>query len=288
MFYITFVLYNKHIEEISSGENIRFLVEKYGTDNIKVIVIDNSDNAKFVSDNRKSWESFCDGIKYIKNDENLGLARSYNRVLKFVFKSGADSANDFMMFMDDDTLFSYEYLESVYLAALENRADNEAFDKDINNIDISNKINVIAGLINSGGIPMSPLYSFKFSYGLKDYVTEAGIYDDIICINSGTAVRLEALRKVGGFEKRLFMDMVDYTLFYKLRRRALCKVLILPVKTEQRFSGRTRMDKKSALRRYEIFKKDFEVYSEIAHLGKLFTKIYLLKRRVMLELKSGD
>ena len=54
MFYITFVLYNKHIEDIASIENVKSLVAKYGQDHIRIILVDNSDDKEFsVDDNTK-------------------------------------------------------------------------------------------------------------------------------------------------------------------------------------------------------------------------------------------
>ena len=134
---------------------------------------------------------------------------------------------------------------------------------------------------------MSPIKSFKMKYKLSDFVINQGVYKNIICINSGMAIRLSALEMIGGFEESLFLDMVDYMLFYRLIEKDLCRVFVMPKRIVQSFSGRTKMTKETARKRYMIFSKDFIRYAELTGLSKMYTATYLLKRKMAMEVKSG-
>ena len=103
-------------------------------------------------------------------------------------------------------------------------------------------------------------------------------------LHLSTVQRLSGLNH---FNEKLFLDMIDYTLCYSLSRRGLCKVRVLDEVIEQSFSGRTKTGKKVLLKRFDIYKKDFETYCRITGRSRLFCRIALLKRRLMIELKSG-
>ena len=274
MLYITFVVYNKHINEIKCREKIKNLVIKHGRDKIKTIVIDNSDNLDCqVDDEIRSYIAES-GIIYINNEENLGLSKAYNRSIDYALHDSSDHNDDFMLFVDDDTDISEEYLESMLMESLDPARKSDG-------------VNVICGIVDSDDKPMSPVKQFKFIYKSNDFITEPGIYEDIVSINSGTVVRLSALEKIDGYDERLFLDMTDYLLFYNLKRHGLCKVLVTSDRMSQSFSGRTKTDKKTAFHRFDIFKKDFQTYSEITGKSRFYTWLYLTKRRVMIEIKSS-
>ena len=269
MLFISLVVYNKKIENIRSKESIIKLCEEYGAQNIRVIVVDNSDKTF------DSGDIFLSGneVTYIKNGKNLGLSKAYNRAVKCAKKISNAPENDFMLFLDDDTYIPYEYLNKVY--------------KNFEALSHSDEgVNVITGLVKSGERPLSPMKGYRFRYKSNDYIVKPGIYDDITFINSGTAIRLGSIIEVNGFNEDLFLDMIDYTIAYELSRHRLCRVKVLNSILEQKFSGRTRVSKKRLLKRFNIYKKDFKKYCEITGRSKIFCRLALLKRRLMIELKS--
>lgn len=270
MLFVAIVIYNKKAEDIASmGDLLRFY-KNHGFDHLRVIVVDNSD--KDISSDKKFLSE--EKIAYIRNNKNLGLSKAYNKAVRYAKHVSVDPKKDFILFLDDDTAVSYDYLEKLYDASLVEATSTDG-------------INVITSMVRSGGRPLSPTRGFRFRYSNKDYIKKSGVYDDITFINSTTAIRLESLLKAGGFNEKLFLDMIDYTLCYSLSRRGLCKVRVLDEVIEQSFSGRTKTGKKVLLKRFDIYKKDFETYCRITGRSRLFCRIALLKRRLMIELKSG-
>lgn len=277
MLYIAIVMYNKKIADVLSRYSANRLLERHGEDKTHIIMVDNSETQLNDDDELKDFIA-KHGIAYIHNGKNLGLSKAYNQALEYALHDSEDPNWDFLMLLDDDTDLTYPYMHEIYAAYKEaSLPENSAEDK------LEKKINVITGLIESGGRPMSPIYRFRFSYSEKNCITTPGTYENICCISSGMAVRLSALEKVGGFEESLFLDMIDYTLMYQLNRRKFNNVQVVNAKLEQSFSGRQLKPRREVMARYNIYCKDFTRYCEITRRGRLYAKLHLLKRRISLE-----
>ena len=277
MLYIAIVMYNKKIADVLSRYSANRLLERHGEDKTHIIMVDNSETQLNDDDELKDFIA-KHGIAYIHNGKNLGLSKAYNQALEYALHDSEDPNRDFLMLLDDDTDLTYPYMHEIYAAYKEaSLPENSAEDK------LEKKINVITGLIESGGRPMSPIYRFRFSYSEKNCITTPGTYENICCISSGMAVRLSALEKVGGFEESLFLDMIDYTLMYQLNRRKFNNVQVVNAKLEQSFSGRQLKPRREVMARYNIYCKDFTRYCEITRRGRLYAKLHLLKRRISLE-----
>ena len=277
MLYIAIVMYNKKIADVLSRYSANRLLERHGEDKTHIIMVDNSETQLNDDEELKDFIA-KHGIAYIHNGKNLGLSKAYNQALEYALHDSSNPCQDFLMLLDDDTDITYPYLHELYAAYKEaSLPENSAEDK------LEEKINVITGLIESGGRPMSPIYKFKFSYSEKNCITAPGTYENICCISSGMAVRLAALEKVGGFEETLFLDMIDYTLMYQLNRRKFNNVKVVNAKLEQSFSGRQLKPRREVMARYQIYCKDFTRYCEITSRGGLYAKLHLLKRRISLE-----
>ncbi len=271
MLYIAIVMYNKKMSDCLSRYSASRLLERYGSDKTRIIIVDNSEPTFDRGDENELKEIVSKhGIAYICPGENIGLSKAYNKALEYALHDSVDTSKDFLMLLDDDTSLSYEYMHELY----EVYKDESSKDSDIN---------VITGLIESGGRPMSPIYRFVFSYHEKNCITEPGVYQDASCISSGMAVRLNALEKVGGFEESLFLDMIDYTLMYRLSCHDLNNMMVINAHLQQSFSGRETKDRRQVMNRYNIYTKDFTRYCEITGKGKLYAKLHLIKRRISLE-----
>ncbi|MCR5542661.1 MAG: glycosyltransferase [Eubacterium sp.] len=275
MIYITLVMYNNKMEDIPSKGTLSTFIKDYGNDKVKLIIVNNSDKSKFceLSDEAEYFVNDTAAV-YMCEGKNLGLSKAYNKAFNKALSESMDTQKDFMMLLDDDTYISYDYLEMLYKAHVINGSKTK-------------KVNVIASLVSSSGRPMSPIKSFKMKYKLSDFIINHGVYNNIICINSGMAIRLSALEMIGGFEESLFLDMIDYMLFYRLKEKELCRVLVMPKKILQSFSGRTKMSKEAARKRFMIFSKDFMRYAKLTGLSKMYTATYLMKRKMAMEIKSG-
>ncbi len=275
MLFIAMVIYNKSISDVMSRDVTKRLIEHHGEGKAKLIIIDNSDSKRYmVPDAEMSKYVAASGIAYIRMGENAGLSKAYNKALEYALRESQNPKNDYLLLLDDDSNLSYDYLRAVYLSAKDPRRETDG-------------INVITGLIESGGRPMSPVKGYRFIFRDSDYIVNQGVFEDICCINSGTAIRLDSLEKVGGFDETLFVDMVDYVLMYNLSRHGLNRVLVLGEKFEQSFSGRTKMNRLKARERFKIYKKDFMRYCEIVGKSPAYGRLNLLKRRIAIDIKSG-
>ena len=273
MLYVAIVIYNKKISDVLSKYSAKRLLEKHGEKKTRIIVVDNSDKRVYVDDSELTDFVATHGIVYIKNEKNLGLSKAYNKAVEYALHDSRNPKFDFLMLLDDDTEITYDYIREIYK---EYKAPSR----------VNDGVNVITGLIESGGVPMSPVRRFTFNYKKSNCINKPGIYDDIMCISSGMAVRLDAIEKVGGFEESLFLDMIDYTFLYNLSRHDLNRMLVINARIEQSFSGRQKQSRRVAQRRYKIYKKDFMRYCELTGKNKWYGRLHLLKRKVAMEMKN--
>ena len=274
MFFITVIIYKKNIDEIVSLDSIKALVQE--KEDIRVIVVDNSDFF-YASKNEPAFMTHFDKTvgTYINMGDNAGLPKAYNKAIKYALKLERQNEWDksFMLFVDDDTSISTQYLEHVYAEATAEERNTD-------------KVNLITGMIESGGRPLSPVYGYRFRFTSKDYITEPGIYADAACINSAMAIRMSALKEAHGFDERLFLDMTDFTLMYKLSKKGLNSMLVIDEKIQQDFSGRDMTDRKATLARFEIYRKDFTTYCKITGKSRRYAAMGILKRRIAIQKKT--
>ena len=274
MLYVAIVMYNKKLEDIVARYTANQLLEQHGKAKTKIVIIDNSDRG-YTSHSDENLAEFVSthGIAYINSGGNVGLSKAYNKALEYALHDSKDVKSDFLMLLDDGTDMSYDYMYEVYKA---HKDPGRGLDG----------VNVITGIIESGGKPMSPVNGFTFIYNEKNCIKKPGVYKDVCCISSGMAVRLDALEKVGGFDESLFLDMIDYTLMYNLSKHDLCTMLVVNARLVQSFSGRQNDDRNAALKRFKIYSKDFMRFCEITGRSKAYGRLHLLKRKVALEIKT--
>ena len=250
--YIITIIYNSRVEDIRSLDVFLSFKEKY-PDTV-IMAVDNSVDEKILKSN-----SVCTlPVEYIPCGGNAGISKAYNIALNTI------KDEDFrVMLSDDDTLFSEEYMENLYKAA--QLAEN--------------KDRLICGLIDTDKGWMSPrsvkTTNAAFPFMLKKPVP--GVYKDRNPVNSGLCIPGFLLRKIGGYDERLFLDYVDYLFMDKIRDIGYGEVVIVPGKIHQEFSGFSdNLD--STLKRWEIFRKDFTAYCDITNKSWAY-KNYLLARR---------
>lgn len=102
---IVMVLYEQTLEDSKTFQSlIRYLPVYKNNNNITLLVFDNSVNLVNKVDKKD-----IDYI-YIKNEGNIGLAKSYNQATKYanLMKS------EWMLLLDQDTELSKEYFETIF------------------------------------------------------------------------------------------------------------------------------------------------------------------------------
>ena len=255
MFLIACVIYNTKLSGIASMDAFLAFCGRHA--DVRLLVIDNSD-----AQHTQNQDVLADSIIYVRNPSNLGLSRSYNRVIDM------SEASDWIFWSDDDTVFSEDYLENVYRRAQDGASP------------------LIAGVVRTQeDSVMSPF--FRGIWPRPFAPAEGSIIQGAVCINSGLCVRRALYDTVGKYSEAQFMDMLDYWLFDELQKRELDRVLIVPGTVRQRFSSLEETDRQRALNRYRIFKKDFLAYCRAENKSPVYQSLILMKRRLNIFLRTG-
>lgn len=250
--YIVCVLYNQSINNIKSLPQFIELKKKYKT--VDIIIIDNSNHDYMLNNVKEYNQYYKEKIEYISNNgQNLGLSKSFNEAIRTFSKS-----DYYMMTVDDDTYFSPKYLDNIMQEV------------------IHDQYAILSGIVTHQQGNMSPLRKFKIINSA--FITEPGLYDNIFCINSGLTIRKSIVDKIGLYDERLFLDMVDYWLMYTLMKYDLNHILIVDGEIKQDFSGSSYPGKQSLIKRYEIYKEDCLKFIKITHKNKVRIRIILFIR----------
>ena len=204
------------------------------------------------------------------------------------------------MLSDDDTKFSMEYLENGcrQIRREEGKRKHAERDRDTRTVETSgtqrDPLRVLCGVVRTQSGWMSPrsehTREFAFSSLLKP--PGPGIYRDLYPVNSGLFLDGNAIRLVGGYDERLFLDQVDFLMMDRLRAAGIRNVGVLPGEIEQDFSGehgtgrKERNHVQSSKERWKIFRKDFSIYCDLTQKPWLYRTYILGRRRLMLGLQQ--
>ena len=140
-------------------------------------------------------------FRYIHSKQNIGVAGAYNRGMEF-----ADSMRcPWLLLLDQDTTIPSEFLPKVLDYSLQLREQHE--------------IAVIAPILLCGEKVSSPsVVQFGHAKVLKrDFHGTSS--KTIIPLNSGTLMRIEALREIGGFNEDFWLDFSDVVVQTLLHRK---------------------------------------------------------------------
>lgn len=160
------VLYNPKDDVI---ENIN----AYSAFAEKIVVVDNSTvNIDKIENTLRSW----DKVAYLKQNDNLGIAKALNIGLTYLYDAGYEWA----LTMDQDSKFPMDNIEDIL----------KLFEK------YMHKYSVIG---------------LRFdNFTVEGYSRRDEIFDVNEWITSGNFVNLHDFKEVGGFNNELFIDSVDH------------------------------------------------------------------------------
>lgn len=261
------VIYHKRPEELRALPAMMSFLEKRR--DASLILVDNTPGECVLSPDLQKNEQ----IVYLPNHENLGLPKALNRGIR----AAAEDMNrkgdpeGWVLICDDDTEFTARYLMHAAAAGDQILAEGR-------------NIQMVTGLVESGGRPQSPTHRYRRWNSSRNYLRTPGIYEQADCINSGLMIRLSALKAVQGYDEELFLDMADHALMWKLSRAGLSRTLVINERIRQNFSGRSRMPYREQMNRYRIYQKDYRTFCRLTEKGRLYGWTELLKRRIRIEL----
>jgi GT2 family glycosyltransferase len=137
-------------------------------------------------------------IRYEARSRTHGLAIAYNRALEIAHDEGIH----WLLLLDQDTILPKDFFASV-CEQIKQHGPNA-------------RVVALVPIVRSGGVIVSPKRIGVL--GLRT-LPESGLgvqYEEITAINSGTVIRCDFVRSIGGFNAAYWLDYLDYWLFRQI------------------------------------------------------------------------
>lgn len=181
--FITIVLYEQYWENLLAAPVLEKVLSQ---DNFGLLIYDNSKTTQsHVFFSQKN-------VVYYHNPQNPGLAQAYNY--------GLQLAADFnlLLLLDQDTDLTEEYLKKL-----------QAFPLDDN-------VGAIVPKMIAGKKQISPVLAKNYINRHLEYPPDGRNSSRVMAINSGAAVNILLLKKMGGFDEHFALDFLDHWLFFMI------------------------------------------------------------------------
>jgi hypothetical protein len=139
-----------------------------------------------------------DRVEYESAGHNAGLAVAYNRALNVAQSHGCS----WLLLLDQDTALLCDFLGSLLKQVGEYEGDSS--------------VAALVPMVRSGDVVISPKRVGFF--GLEALPDSChGIQDmEVMSINSGSVIRCDFVRSVGGFNRSFWLDYLDHWLFRQI------------------------------------------------------------------------
>jgi len=174
-----------------------------------------------------------DGVAYFADESNSGLATAYNRALEWAELHGAE----WLLTLDQDTAVPADFF--VRMAAAANASTRHA------------GIGAIVPQIAAGEKQLSPNW---FQFGAIPRWYRSGYIgvpaEPVFAFNSGAMLRVEALKQVGGYDPRFWLDDSDAMIFSKLHQHGKRVFVAGDIQVEHEFSMKD-MRRRMSTARYQ-------------------------------------
>jgi GT2 family glycosyltransferase len=139
------------------------------------------------------------GFEYQHSPTNAGVSGAYNGALRRADHLGAP----WLLLLDQDSSLPVRYLESML-----------AYSRSLSS---QSKIGTVVPFVESNGINVSPRQTGWTLRSQQIPETQSGIFPrEGFAINSGTLVRVSALREIGGYSNVFWLDLSDQYVFHQL------------------------------------------------------------------------
>ena len=211
---VVIVLYRIAPKESPAFKSVMAARQAFGPDagDVRVLLWDNSPMAG-------AGEALPEGVAYFADDSNSGLATAYNRALEWAQLHGAD----WLLTLDQDTAVPAEFFEKMAAAAMESSRYSG--------------IGAVVPQIAAGGKQLSPNW---FQLGAIPRWYRSGYTglpaEPVFAFNSGAMLRVDALKQVGGYDLRFWLDDSDAMIFSKLHEHGKRVYIAGGIQVEHEFS----------------------------------------------------
>lgn len=168
-----------------------------GSTDIKIVLYDNTPGGQDV-------EALPADVQYQADVNNGGLAKAYNYSLETAYESGFD----WLLTLDQDTALPVDFLRKL--------SDAMTFVAPLN------EVAAIVPRVSGDGRVISPSFPMKSWAVWKHFPADfVGISTEklTMAVNSASTFRVSALRDIGGYDPRYWMDFSDVLLYYRLHEK---------------------------------------------------------------------
>jgi glycosyltransferase involved in cell wall biosynthesis len=188
------VLYRMRAAESPAFQSVMAAREEVGPNggDVRVVLWDNSPAPA-------ARRNLPEGVRYFADENNSGLATAYNRALEWA----TEQRSDWLLTLDQDTAVPRDFFLRMDAAARESSRYAG--------------IGAIVPQIAAGERQLSPNY---FQFGAMPRWYRAGYVgvpgELVFAFNSGAMMSTAALKQVGGYDPRFWLDDSDAMIFSKL------------------------------------------------------------------------
>ena len=199
-------------------------------------------------------------VRYKADPDNGGLAKAYNYALDIADQEGFD----WLLTLDQDTALPADFLCKLCTT--------------VKLVAPNTEVAAIVPHIFGDGIVISPRIPrkrwLKWKYFPDDFVG-VSMEKLTLAVNSASTLRVSALRAIGGYDPRYWMDFSDVLLFYRLQSRNLRVFVAGNIHVEHEASVSDLMNRTTPAR-YENIHRAEEAFSDEC-LGRIEGLVLLLR-----------
>jgi GT2 family glycosyltransferase len=179
---------------------------------VNIILWDNSPAAQVIFNSR-------DGVQYISDPRNLGLAHAYNRALEIAI----DQGSEWLITLDQDSAIPADYFVKMVVA--------------VDSASRYSGVGAIVPQIEADGKRLSPNY-FLFGALPRWYPKGCrGVPDEpVFAFNSASMLNIAALEQIGGYDPWFWLDNSDSLLFSRLHQHGKRVFIAGDIQVQHEFS----------------------------------------------------
>ena len=248
------VLHKMRPKESASFRTLRAAISGFqdGQADIKILLYDNTPRGQDPG-------ALPPDVEYKADVENGGLARAYNYALEIASKERFD----WLLTLDQDTSLPIDFLRKLCGAIMV--------------VAPLNNVAAIVPFLSDDGRVISPFTVTNHWVRTKPFPAGfTGVpLETVYAANSGSAIKVKALKTVGGYDPGFYLDYSDIVMYHRLHRNNFSTYIAGAIYLGHEISG-SDLTARSTPPRYEgAVCAEGEFYDE--YLGRLERMVLLLK-----------
>jgi len=227
-----------------------------GLADVKIVLYDNTPGGQGIG-------MLPEGVEFKPDVTNGGLAKAYNYAI-----SVAEAENrEWLLTLDQDSRLPADFIQKILHAA--------TF------VSQMPDVAAVVPRISSDGRALSPFTLMK-TWTLTRNMSDGFIgipSEDVYAVNSGSMLKISALKTVGGYDPRFPLDFSDLAIYHRLHCRSLRVFVAGHVHVEHEVSGYDLKRRSSPTRYEQTYRAEEAAYDEwMGWVGRLMLTLRIVHR----------